>query len=243
MRQAHLRTLATRGIEVLSSLKIQGLEVHEANDSQGLKLVIFCGGLFGPNWASVGFLLEQQGIKYSLLDFGKTYFLSTDSRELRLFLGQVHRLSRASVREEVFIQDVGFLISDLPKKFDFRTLIAPSLILGVALLVWSPQLSRPQPESESSESAILISCALDLEDSEFRDWFNDQIANSMAPGSELVIQSDLGLVTIQVAQSLGSTQLINGRVECQDGRIQSYQFRTDSQKGGDLVELGERLDP
>jgi hypothetical protein len=243
MRQAHLRTLATRGIEVLSSLKIQGLEVHEAIDSQGLKLLIFGGGLFGPNWASVGFLLEQQGIKCSLLELGKTYFLSPDTQELRLFLAQVHRLSRASVREEVFIHDVGFLISDLPKKFDFRTLIAPSLILGVTLLVWSSQLARPEPEAESVEPTISISCALDLPDSEFRDWFKNQLRNTTAEGSELAIQSDLGLVTIQVAQSLGSTQLIDARVECQDGRIQSYQFRTDSQKGGDLVELGERLDP
>jgi hypothetical protein len=243
MRQAHLRTLATRGIEVLSHLKIQGLEVHEAIDAQGLRMLIFRGGVLGPNWASVGFLLELQDIKYSLLDLGKTYLLSKDSQQLRLFLSQVHRLSRASSREEVFIQDVGFLISTIPKKFDVRTINTPSLILGVILLVWSLQLSTPEPEVESVEPGISLGCALDLTESEFRDWFNDQLSNSMAQGSELVIQSDLGLVTIQIAQSLGSTQLINARVECQDGKTQSYQFRTDSQKGGDLVELGERLDP
>lgn len=243
MRQAHLRYLATRGIEVLSSPKIQGLAVHEAIDGQGSKLLIFCGGALGPNWVSIGFLLEQQGIKHSLLHLGKTYFLSPDSQELRLFLGQVHRLSRASVREQVFIQDLGFLISGLPKKFDVRTLIAPSLILGVTLLVWSSQLFSPMLEVESVEPTISISCALDLTEAEFRDWFKNQVRNTTAEGSELVIQSDLGLVTIQIEQSLGSTQLINARVECPDERTQSYQFRTDSQKDGDLVELGERLDP
>lgn len=227
----------------MSSLKIRGLEVHEAIDSQGSKLLIFCGGLLGPNWASVGFLLEQQGIKHSLLNLGKTYFLSTDSRELRLFLGQVHQHSRASIREEVFIQNVGFLSSEIKKKFDVRTLIAPSLFLGAILMFWSIQISSPELEAESVEPSISISCALDFAESEFRDWFSRQIPNSMAHGSELVIQSDLGLATIQIAQSLGSTQLINARVECQDGRTQSYQFRTDSQKGGDLIELGERLDP
>lgn len=178
-----------------------------------------------------------------MLALGKTYFLSPDTQELRLFLGQVHRFSRASVREEVFIQDVGFLISDLPKKFDVRTLIAPSLILGVTLLVWSSLFSSPMLEVESVEPTISISCALDFTETEFRDWFKDQVRNASTEGSELIIQSDLGLVTIQIEQSLGSTQLINARVECPDGRTQSYQFRTDSKKDGDLIELGERLDP
>lgn len=227
----------------MSSPKIQGLAVYEAIDGQGSKLLIFCGGALGPNWVSIGFLLEQQGIKYSLVDFGRTYFISPDTQELRWFLSQVLRLTRASVREEVFVKDVGFLISDLPKKFDARALIAPAVIFVATVLIWSLQFSSPAAVVESVEPTISISCALDLTESEFRMWLKNQVENANSKGSELVIQSDLGLVNLQIEQSLGSTQLVNARIECQDGRSQKYQFRTDSQRGGELVELGERLDP
>ena len=243
MRQADLRTLATRGIEIQSSPKIQGLEVYEALDGRGLRLLIFCGGALGPNWVSIAYLLEQQGQKYSLLDLGKTFLVSPDTHELRLLLSQVMQLTRASAQEEVFVQDVGFLTSDLPKKFDPRPLIAPAVILIITAMIWFLQFLRPLAQVENIEPTIEINCALDLTESEFQSWFNNKVENGNTEGSELVIQSDLGLLILQIEQSLGSTQLVNARIECQDGRAQDYRFRTDSQRGGDLVELGEKLDP
>jgi len=243
MRQAHLRTLATKGIEVVRPLRIPGLEVYEAIDENGTRVLIFSGGVFGPSWVAAGFALEQSGFKHTLLGLGKNYFLSQDTAELRQLLNQVRQLSRISASQEIFIPDVGFLISDLPRKFDARTLIAPAVILSITVLVWLFQLSRPVAEMEIVEPAVAISCALDLTDAEYRDWFKDQYRNADIQGSELAIQTDLGLVAIEIEQALGSTQLVSARIQCQDGRSQSFEFRTDSQSGGDLIELGERLDP
>jgi hypothetical protein len=110
-------------------------------------------------------------------------------------------------------------------------------------MIWFLQFLRPLAQVENIEPTIEINCALDLTESEFQSWFNNKVENGNTEGSELVIQSDLGLLILQIEQSLGSTQLVNARIECQDGRAQDYRFRTDSQRGGDLVELGEKLDP
>jgi hypothetical protein len=243
MRQVQLRTLATRGIEVLNSLRIKGLKVFEAVDEQGSKLLIFCGGAIGPNWVSIGFVLEQHGIKHDLLTLGRTYFLAKDSLELRKLLGQIQDASKASARQEVFIQDVGFLASDLQKKFDPRVLIAPALIFGATIALSLLQFSSPKIELADAELEPQITCALDLTAAEFRTWLKEQFSSSESKSGQLVVQTDLGTVSLTVEQTLGSTQLINGNLDCLDGRSQRLQFRTDSQKEGDLVELGERLDP
>lgn len=242
MRQAHLRTLATRGIEVVRPLRIWGLEVYEAIDERGDNLLILSGGVIGPSWAGIGFVLEEFQIKHHHLSLGKTYILSPDTAELRSLLKQLHGLAKTSAQKEIFVPDVGFLVSDLAKKFDARVLIAPAIILACTLAVWHFQSGREVPEVEAIEPIGSISCALDLPEAEFQAWFKDQFENADKKVNELVIQSDLAIVNLQFVQSLGSTQLVNAEVQCQDGRAQKLQFRTDSQRGGDLVELGQRLD-
>ena len=216
--------------------------MYEAIDNTGSKLLIFSGGVLGPTWVSIGFVLEQSGIRHTLEAFGKTYFLSRDTEELRTLLGQIKRLSRLSAREEVFIADVGFLISDIPKKLNTRAIIAPAVILGVTVVIWFLELSRPVAETEIIEPTIAITCALDLADDEFGVWLKNQFENADIQNNQMVIQTDLGLVNLEIKQSLGSTQLVSARIECEDGRVQILQFRADSQLGGQLVELGERLD-
>lgn len=243
MRQAHLRTLATRGIEFRGLQNFKGLEAYEAIDGRGSELLIFSGRVFGPNWVSIGYALEQSGIRYELLHLGRTFFLVNDTQELRKLLGEMKSASRKSSRDEIFVQDIGFMASDVRRKFDSRVLIAPALILGVTVSVSLFQPSDSGIKPEDTEPTIRISCALDLAEVEFEVWLQDQIEKASTEAGQLVIATDLGIVNLEVRQALGSTLLIHGSLTCQDGRSRDLQFRTDSLQGGSLVELGERLDP
>ena len=244
MRQANLRTLAARGIEIRRALKLRGIEAYEAIEGRGNKLLVFSGGLLGPSWASVGFMLEQHQVPHAITMLGKPYFVSADTRELRKILSLMPLMSRTSAREEILIQDVGFLQSELEKKFDFRVLIAPLVILLLTLGFGSFQSSKPEPQQPVGVESAQPSCALDLEGGEFGSWLKLQLfENKLATASQLAIQTELGKLTIEIDQVLGSTQLIDGTLSCDDGRTHSFQFRSDSQQVGDLVELGERLDP
>lgn len=242
MRQAHLRTLATRGIEVTNSLRFRGLEVYEALDDKGLRILIFSGGVLGPSWASIGFVLERSGVRHTSLTLGRTHFMAEDTQEIRKLLREVIELSKESVREEVFIDNVGFMVSHLRKKFDARNLIAPAVILGVTVAVSIIQFSQPAAKPVVVEES-LITCALDLNEMEFQLWLQDLVQNADTKIGQLFLQTDLGAVTLEVKQAIGSTQLLDGSLVCQDGRSQQLKFRTDSLQGGSLVELGERLDP
>lgn len=242
MRQTDLRTLATRGIEVIRSLKMRGLEVYEALDGEGSKMLIFRGGVVGPSWVSIGFLLEKCAIQHCILTLGRPYFMASDSRELRQFFGEIVSASKRSFREEVFVPGVGFMFSELRKKFDPRVLIAPALILGVTVVVSIFQVSKPEAELQSVEPPRIVTCALDLNEGEFHLWLRDKLVAADFSSGEITIQTELGTVSVRVAQALGSTQLIHGTLNCEDGRIQKLKFRTDSQSGGGLVELGKELD-
>jgi hypothetical protein len=246
MRQAHLRTLATRGIEISSRLRIRGIEAHQAIDNHGQKLLIFTGGFLGTSWASIGFTLEQHQIRYTITSLGRPYFVCPDTQELRELLVVIPSASRASARAEILIQDVGFVKSELERKFDYRVLIAPLIILVLTLAFGSSQVQRSKvhEEPEQEQPLAAMSCALDLEKAEFGSWLTGQLAKrKLDASSQLAIQTDLGEIAIEVEQFLGSTQLIRGTVACEDGRATSLQFRTDSQQPGELIELGEKLDP
>jgi hypothetical protein len=248
MKQAHLRTLATQGIDVGRLLKIRGLESYEGIDREGQKIIIFRGAVLGPSWASIGFVLNQQEIQHTIIDLDKPYFVAKDSQSLRLILEQIQAVSRTSSREEVFIQDVGFLVSNLGKRFDARPIIAPAVILFLTLGVAVFGLNEPETEAADtpgqSEPLAPISCALDLEDADFRAWLEHQVSRRSAEAdAQAVIQTDLGTISLELVQKLGSAQLLSGSLDCEDGRTQSLQFRTDGQPGSGLVDLGVRLDP
>lgn len=168
--------------------------------------------------------------------------MAEDTQELRKLLREVLQVSRESVRAEVFIEDVGFMVSDLRKKFDARNLIAPALILGVTVAVSLMQFSQPEAEPEHIEQKV-VTCAIDLTQVDFRLWLQDLVQNTDTKIGQVFLQTDLGEVTLEVIQAIGSTQLLDGSLVCQDGRSQQLKFRTDSLQGGALVELGERLDP
>jgi hypothetical protein len=244
MRQANLRTLAARGIEIRGALKLRGIEAYEATDSRGNKLLVVSGGLPGPSWASVGHMLEQHQVPHTITMLGKPYFLSADTRELRKVLSLMPLISRTSAREEIFVQDVGFLQSELKKKFDFRVLIAPLVILILSLGFALFQTPKPATQTAQEDPTRKLSCALELGEAEFHSWLKMQLSeNKLATASQLAIQTELGTLTLEIDQVLGSTQLIDGTLSCDDGRTDLFQFRSDSQQVGDLFELGERLDP
>lgn len=244
MRQSDLRTLAAREVEVGVPVRIRGIECHEALNSAGEKLLIFSGSPLGPSWVSFGFWLDKHGIEYRLMFLSRTFLLSVDNPELRQLLKQVHTASKLSTRSEVLVEDVGFLTSHLKKKFDVRILIPPGAVLSLIVLGAFFPLSEPATELEILDSEPAISCALDLPERDFRSWLNLQVSDkSKAAIDQLVIETELGTLSLIIQQTLGSAQLIYGTLGCQDGRLVEMQFRTDSQHGGNLVELGERLDP
>jgi hypothetical protein len=246
MRQAHLRTLATRGIEISSRLGIRGIEAHQAIDNQGEKLLVFSGGLLGTSWASVGFVLEQQGIRHTIISLGRPYFVCSDTQELRELLFLVTEASRVSAREDILIQDVGFVRSELDKKFDYRALIAPLIILALTLAFGASQIFRSEVHEDPEQEQVVpaISCALDLDRAVFDSWIKGQLGKRrLEASSQFAIQTELGEVAIEVDQVLGSTHLISGTLTCEDGRAVSLKFRTDGQRPGELIELGEKLDP
>lgn len=244
MRQAHHRTLAAQGIEVKKSLRAAGLEVYQATDRRGSELLIFCGAVLGPSWVSMSYILELHGITHSRIVIGNTYFSSEDTEELRELLKVMLHISRQSFREEVFIQDVGFLSSEVKKKFDLRVLLAPATICLITVVIAATLAWQPVAESAKEEPKTLISCALDLADIEFRSWLEDQLSSMRRQQTgQIVIETQLGIVTLEIGQALGSTQLVTGTLNCQDGRSIELAFRTDSQTGGELVEIGQRLNP
>lgn len=194
----------------------------------------------------MGFTLDQHQIRHTITPLGRPYFVCPDTQELRELLVVIPSASRASGRAEILIQDVGFIKSELEKKIDYRTLIAPFIILVLTLAFGATQIlsSEVREDPEQEQPLAAISCALDLEKAEFGSWLTGQLAQrKLDASSQLAIQTDLGEIAIEVEQVLGSTQLIRGTVACEDGRATSLQFRTDSEQPGELIELGEKLDP
>jgi hypothetical protein len=242
MRQPHLRTLAAQGIAVRVRLKIRGLDVYEAIRETGDRVLIFSGAVIGPGWPSIHYVLETAKISFSIVDLGKPYFVAADSSQLREVLGSLWLVSKHGVRDEVFVNGEGFLSTELRKRFDARVLIAP-----IALLVFMVPIGASyliQPEDKTTQEAKALTCALDLSDSEFQVWLKEQIVmREQTPAKQLVIQTELGVINLTVEQTLGSTQLISGTLECQDGRSIDLQFRTDAQSGGGFLDLGQELDP
>jgi hypothetical protein len=242
MRQAHLRTLAARGISVQGALKISGLDAYQATGEAGQATLVFSGAAAGPSWVSIGQILESSDVGFSLVTLSRPYFVVDDSSEVRQLLEGILPVSRQSVREEVFVEGQGFLVSVLPKKFDARLLIAPiSVLVGtMAFAFWI--LGKP---AQSPDSAVIpLACAIDMTQAEFASWLQEQILTTdESVADQLVIRTELGIIDLTIEQTLGSTQLMSGAFSCEDGRSTTLQFRTDSEQAGSFVDLGQGLDP
>jgi hypothetical protein len=154
------------------------------------------------------------------------------------------KLAKQSASEEVLIPEVGFVSAGIKKRFELRTLLGPVLIAILSLgLFLVPAVAPEQTTLEQTEQAD-ISCALDLSAGEFKDWVAASLEGSAATSSaEVLVQSALGALTLKIQQKLGSTQSIVGQIECVDGRSKKLHFRLDASASGNLVEIGQELDP
>jgi hypothetical protein len=85
---------------------------------------------------------------------------------------------------------------------------------------------------------------LDLADRELERWIASNIDLSSSSNSEeILVDSKLGLLSLEIQQTIGSTQSVTGSIQCEDGRSKSLHYRLDSSADGNLVELSQRLDP
>ena len=85
-------------------------------------------------------------------------------------------------------------------------------------------------------------CALDLANAELEKWLSSSIESAPASSGEVLVQSRLGLLSLEIEQILGSTQSVTGSIKCEDGRSKSLHFRLDTSANGALVQLGKDLD-
>jgi hypothetical protein len=244
MRQIQLRTLAAQGITVQQSVRIKGLSAYQAQDDRGRKLIVLSGALLGTSWAAIGNALESQSIEFTIMTLGRPHLLAVDTSQLRSVLEDIELASKRSRSDEVFVKDVGFLVSGLSRKFDVRALIAPALLLLLTLGLATSQQLEPVALEDPEPEATLLTCALDMVESEFNSWLKTQISGrEVSSARTFVIRTDLGEINMEIEQSLGSTQFVTGVFNCEDNRSKRFQFRTDSQPGRALVDLGSSLDP
>jgi hypothetical protein len=223
-------------------MRIDGLDAYEALDDGGGRVVVFGGALIGPSWVSIGHVLEAHDFTFSIVSLGRPYLIADDSSQLRSLLQLLWSVSKRSSRDEVFVPDEGFLLSEIPRRFDLRVLIAPAALLAVVIALGTSSLIAPQ--EEKSIEVLPITCALEMNESEFEAWLKEQIfERDQTSAKQLVIQTEMGLINLTIEQTLGSAQLIRGTFGCDDGRSITLQFRTDEKQGGGFVELGPKLDP
>lgn len=243
MRQIQLRTLAAHGITLHQSIKIGGLHAHQAQDARGMKLIVVSAKLLGTSWVSIGHILKLHNLDFTIMPLDRPHILAQDSNQLRAVLEVIELASKRSRRDELFITDVGFLVSSLSRTFDRRVLIAPALMLLLTLGLATTHYLEPGPPEEPQPQAAVLTCALDMEESEFSVWLQNKISGREAGFTkESLIETGLGDISLKVEQAIGSTQFVTGVFRCEDGRSRRVQFRTDSEPGRGLVDLGSNLD-
>jgi hypothetical protein len=243
MRQSQERLLAARGISLGETIPASGLRVILAKDRAANSLLLVRGKIYGPAWPSIADLLEQSGIEYSLIDAGKTWLVAADSSITREVLQQSANRARQSANEQILVPDVGFVSAGRKRKFELRSLIGPALLalfsLGLALVPSITPTITQQAEVESPE----VACALDLDDSEIENWIASSVDSVATSSGEFMLESKLGILRLEIQQTLGSTQSVTGSINCDDGRSKHLHFRLDASANGALVELGQKLDP
>ncbi|CAB4627854.1 unannotated protein [freshwater metagenome] len=244
MRQHHLRKLTALGLTVGSPLKKVGLRLYEAINQQGTAQLLFRGNLLGPTWPSLKHLLDLFEIDCTTVHAGAAWLLCNDDELVHRVLDEAQSNSRQCFRDDVLIPDVGFVSSGMPRKFDFRLLVMPVVILGLTLTVAGALSIRPDAPVQKVEPTASLTCALDLPEPEFQEWFRATVSGSKGKDLDvIVVQTELGSLNLKVDQALGSTILVSGSLECSDGRSKGLQFRADDSADGTLVELGTKLNP
>jgi hypothetical protein len=241
MRHSHERLLAAKGISVGKAIPVKGINAILAFDQSANPLLLLRGKVSGPSWPSIADHLDQSGIEYSLIDAGKIWIVTADTPATHSMLELLTKLARQSAQEQVLVPDVGFISAGRKKRFEPRLVIGPVVLAVVSLAL--ALVPAVQPESTAIPVAEIpeATCALDLVDAELERWIASSIESSSS--REVLVQSRLGLLRLEIEQTLGSTQSVTGSIKCEDGRFKSLHFRLDASANGALVELGQELDP
>lgn len=241
MRHSHERLLAAKGISVGKAIPVKGINAILAFDQSANPLLLLRGKVSGPSWPSIADHLDQSGIEYSLIDAGKIWIVTADTPATHSMLELLTKRARQSAQEQVLVPDVGFVSAGRKKRFEPRLVIGPVVLAVVSLAL--ALVPAVQPESTAIPVAEIpeATCALDLVDAELERWIASSIESSSS--REVLVQSRLGLLRLEIEQTLGSTQSVTGSIKCEDGRFKSLHFRLDASASGALVELGQELDP
>jgi hypothetical protein len=244
MMHSHARLLAAKGLALGKVLPIKGLRVFLAKDQAGKSLLVLRGKVFGPSWPSIAVHLEHSNIEYSIIEGGRIWIVTFDHSTNRAAIQASMTQARKSIRDQVLVPDVGFVNAGIKKSFEPRILIGPVVVAVVSLsLALVPEL-LPKPNDQAELVTPEVSCALDLANQQLEDWITSSIGSSSSTASgEILVQSKLGLLSIKVLQTIGSTQSVTGSIRCDDGRSKNLHYRLDASANGNLVQLSQKLDP
>jgi hypothetical protein len=242
MRFTHRRLLLARGFELGLPVRIRGLVVFQAVDANAARILLIRGKLIGPSWPSINSILDQSGIETKILEMAPYWIIAPDQPFVREVLESAATVARQSHTESVLIPGEGFVPSVVEKKFAPRVFAGPVALLVLSIVLAVALQLSPEDKQQAVEQEPLIDCALDLAPEELNAWVAKALAGE-SKSESVVIQTELGLLNLEVEQTLGSTQSVSGYLECQDGRTKALQYRLDSSSAGAMVELGEKLNP
>jgi hypothetical protein len=244
MRQIQARLLVARGYYLGKPIPAPSIRIYQAHDQLGSEYLLTRGKILGPSWPTMAKVFDDSQIEYSLIEVGSIWVVVPDSQRTRQILSGLNKLAKQSASEEVLVPEVGFVSAGMKKRFELRTLVGPVLIALLSLgLFFVPNLV---PEQEILDDAKQpdISCALDLSAGEFRDWVAASLEGRGSTSSaEVLVQSELGTLILEIQQKLGSTQSVMGQIECDDGRSKKLHYRLDASANGNLIEIGQELNP
>jgi hypothetical protein len=244
MRQIHERVLVAKGYYLGKPISAPRLRVYLAQDQFGSEFLFVRGRILGPSWPTIAKVFDESQIEYALVEAGSIWLVAPDLERVRQLLLGLNKLAKQSVSEEVHVPEVGFVSAGTKKRFELRTLLGPVSIAALSTGLFLAPAMVPEQESLELAKQPEISCAMDLSAGEFRDWVVASLeGRSSTSSAEVLVQSALGTLTLEIQQTLGSTQSVTGQIDCEDGRSKKLHYRLDTSANGNLVEIGQELNP
>jgi hypothetical protein len=244
MRQIHERVLVAKGYFLGKPISAPRLRIYLAQDQLGSEFLFVRGKIVGPSWPTIAKVFDDSQIEFALVEAGGIWLVAPDLERVRQLLSGLNKLAKRSFSEEVHVPEVGFVSAGIKKRFELRTLLGPVSIALLSMGLFLVPAMVPDQESLEQSKPAEISCALDLSSGEFHEWVAASLeGRSSISSAEVLVQSELGTLTLEIQQTLGSTQSVTGQAECEDGRSKKLHYRLDTSANGNLVEIGQELNP
>jgi hypothetical protein len=244
MRQIHERVLVAKGYYLGKPLSASNLRVYQARDQLGSEFLFVRGKILGPSWPSIAKVLDESQIEYALIEAGNIWLVAPDSERVRHVLLAISKLAKHSNSEVVLVPEVGFVAAGIKKRLETRNLLGPVIVALLSMGLFIVPTLIPEQEALEQPKQVEISCALDLPADEFNKWVAESFeGRGTSNAAEVQVQSELGTLFLKIQQTLGSTQSVMGQVECEDGRSRKLHYRLDASASGNLIEIGQDLNP